>query len=250
MSDLFYVSKVRREADSKGNVIFNFLLTDLEGRYSLKSGSSLCAYMSLDRAKNDWSLGRYYDDCNGDLTGLSGKYFMLSMSVLESENEITDVWSLDVVAGFKKELDKNAGKDFFTSLSVYNLLVYFNREVNSDGSISLNYGNGDLCVVSSRNDSGTICGCNIDSNEILTIKNIEKIFEKFYENVDLPPYSEGNKSYYSIQYNPIAIIRKDHYLKVSYRMTTEDDHDYWRVSNVLCLGDALSVEQTEYLKSL
>ena len=98
----------------------------------------------------------------------------------------------------------------------------------------------------------SVCCLHDTSNEYLNLFNIDQVFEKFYKDVPLPPYTPsegGEKSYYTINMMELGIVKMDNHVKVSYKMTTSGDYDKWIAKSVLKIGDPLSNDHIQFLSN-
>lgn len=196
-------------------------------------------------------LYQLYSENNKSLDFLVGKYISISVSKNDYGYEFSSIGSFDVLKDFKDQLDKSGGKAFATRLPIYDFLVGIKRPIESDGSIKIVSDFGDMRV--SNFSSVSICYKFDPGDEKLNVGNIEKIFKKFYEGVDLPVYTltgdgDGQKSYYKFSWQDAAIVRMDNHVKVSHKMTTSGDYDKWIAKTMLKIGDELPDDHVKFLK--
>ena len=196
-------------------------------------------------------LYQLYSENNKSLDFLVGKYISISKSKNEYGYEFGSIGSFDVLKDFKDQLDNSAGNVFSTNLPIYDFLVSIKRPIESDGSIKIVSDFGDMRV--SKFSSVSVCYKFDPGDEKLNFGNIEKIFKKFYEGVDLPVYTltgdgDGQKSYYKISWQDAAIVRMDNHVRVSYKMTTSGDYNSWIAKTVQKIGDELPDDQVKFLK--
>ena len=197
--------------------------------------------------KYDKLYQRYLEHEN--ISFLEGKYISVSISQSEYGYQFSSISSFDVLADFKKEVDSSKGKAFSTKLPVYDFLASMKRDIEDDGSIKIKSEFGDMRV--SKVDGVNICYQFDSGNENLNLNNIDKIFKRFYEGVDLPAYSPsegGSKSYYKVSMSDTAIVKMDNHVKISYKMTTSGDYDKWLAKVVLKIGDQLPDDHIRFLK--
>lgn len=180
---------------------------------------------------------------------LEGKYISVSISQSQYGYQFSSISSFDVLADFKKEVDSSKGSAFSTKLPIYDFLASMQREIEDDGSIKIKSEFGDMRV--SKVDGVNICYQFDSGNEKLNLNNINTIFKRFYEGVDLPAYSPsegGSKSYYKVSISDAAIVKMNNHVKVSYKMTTSGDYDKWLASVVLKIGGELPDDHSLFLK--
>lgn len=200
----------------------------------------------LDR-KYDKLYQRYLE--HKSISFLEGKYISVSISQSEYGYQFSSISSFDVLADFKKEVDSSEGGVFYTSLPIYDFLVSMKRDIEDDGSIKIKSEFSDMRV-----SKEGVCYQFDSSHNKLNLNNINMIFKQFYENVDLPVYSQtgdgdGEKSYYKISMADTAIVRMDNHVKVSYKMTTSGDYNKWIAKKVLKIGEQLPDDHIQFLKS-
>lgn len=178
---------------------------------------------------------------------LEGKYISVSINQSQYGYQFSSISSFDALEDFKKEVNLSRGKSFSTRLPIYDFLLSLGREVEEDGSIKIKSDFGDMRV-----SKFNVCYTYDSDIRKLNVGNIEKIFKKFYEGVDLPVYTltgdgGGQKSYYKISWQDTAIVRMDNHVHVSYKITTSDDYNEWIAEKVLTIGDDLPDEYVNFL---
>lgn len=211
--------------------------------------SKLIPFRVVDQ--NNSKLYKLYLKNNESLDFLVGKYICTSISKNQYGYEFDSILSFDVLKDFKDQLDKSAGEVFSTKLPIYSFLLRNNRPIESDGSIKIVSNFGDMRI--SKYKSLSVCYPFMSGDEVLHFGNIEKIYKKFYEGVDLPVYTltgdgDGHKSYYRISWEDAAIVRMDNHVRVSYKMTTSGDYDRWVANKILKIGDELPEDYVKFLK--
>lgn len=221
--------------------------------YKLQFNNSFWATKLLPSRKYDHDeLYKRYKKNNDSLEFLVGKYIHISLEKTEYGFEFNRIYSFDVINDFNKELEYSKGKAFSTDLPIYDFLLCLKRTVEPDGSIKLSTNFGDMRI--SKMNGLNVCYQHDRSNEYLNIFNVKLIFDKYYKDVPLPPYStgkdKGDNSYYKISMKDVAIVKMNNHVKVSYKMTTSGDYDKWLAEVVMKIGDKLTSEQTEYLSKL
>lgn len=191
-------------------------------------------------------LYQLYTEANNSLDFLIEKYVSVLLSKNDYGIELIRIDSFDALTDFKNELDLSKGKSFASKLPIYDFLVSTGRNIEHDNSIKLISNFGDMRV--SKVNGVDICYPFCSDKKYLTLKNINLIFDHFFNDVELPNKSYGGRnSYYKIDYSHAAIVQMDNHVKVSYRMTTSGDYDRWDTNIVLKLGDALSEKCIEFL---
>jgi hypothetical protein len=221
--------------------------------FKLQLNKSIWATKLFPLRESDRNYDKLYQRYleHGNISFLEGKYISVSISQSEYGYQFSSISSFDVLVDFKKEVDSSKGKAFSTKLPIYDFLASMKRDIEDDGSIKIKSEFGDMRV--SKVNGVNICYQFDSGNEKLNVGNIEKIFKKFYEGVDLPVYTltgdgDGQKSYYKISWQDAAIVRMDNHVRVSYKMTTSGDYDKWIAKTVLKIGDVLPDDHVKFLK--
>lgn len=225
--------------------------------YKLQLNHSFWATKLVPFRKSDMAndesyckLYRLYIKNNESLDSLVGKYVLVYLNKTKYGMEFDSLDSVDVLQDFKDDLDHAKGEAFSTILPMFDFLSNMQRVIEPDGSIKLSTDFGDIRI--SKVDGVNVC-CQYDtSNSYLNLKNINKIFDRFYKEVTLPPYNSesDHKSYYKISLSEVGIVRMDHRVKVSYKMTTSGDFNRWDSTLTQKIGTKLPEEQVHFLNSI
>ncbi|TLS81270.1 hypothetical protein FD722_15645 [Photobacterium damselae subsp. damselae] len=218
--------------------------------FKLQLNNSILATKLFPLKKLDRKYDKLYQMYieHDSLSFIEGKYISVSINQSQYGYQFSSISSFDALEDFKKEVESSRGKAFSTRLPIYDFLLSLGREVEDDGSIKIKSDFGDMRV--SKCNSVSVCYTFNSDTKKLNVGNIERIFNKFYEGVDLPVYSltgDGQKSYYKISWQDVAIVRMDNHVKVSYKMTTSGDYDKWNAKKVLTIGDDLPDEYVDFL---
>lgn len=222
--------------------------------FKLQLNNSIWATKLFPLRKYDREYDKLYLLYNkkGTLDFLVGKFISVYIGKGQYGYQFGQIDSFDVLGDFKNEIDSSKGRAFSTKLPIFEFLSkIMHRDIEQDGSIKLSTDFGDMRI--SIVNGVNVCYQHDRSNEYLNIYNIGMIFDKFYKDVPLPPYTtgldQGKNSYYMISMIDVAIVKMNNHVKVSWKMTTSGDYDKWLSSKVIGIGDKLSDEQSEYLQN-
>ena len=208
--------------------------------YKLQLNNSIWATQLLplrEHEKKHSKLYQLYVENNDSLNFLVGKYIATSLNQSEYGVQFSSIYSLDVLQDFKNELESSDGSAFSTKLPIFDFLLSQGRTVEFDGSIKVSAGFGDMRIANMKGVN--ICYKYDESKDHLNLNNIQQVFDKLYKDVSLPSCQGDSDSYYKIDYKEMAIVRMDHHVKVSYKMTTSGDYDKWFTTVILKIGDKL-----------
>ena len=239
MKKIYKVTNTKITTSKNGYTIFN-----LELNYKV------WASMLAPIRKSEQMFNRFYKiyKTEQSLDSLIGKFLTI---LLEYDNygiKIKKIEYFDSLLCFKELLDKSNNKAFTTDIPVYHFLMSQKYHINSDGSITLKKPYNHFNII--KQDGLTVIYPNQPKIDELTFENIKKKYNYFYKDVPLSPYDktedgDGENSYFSM--TNIAIVRMDNYSRVSNKMTTSCDYNYWAKKTILKIGDKLPEEYIEYL---
>lgn len=186
---------------------------------------------------------------NLSLKNLIGKYVSVELGQDNYGMKINTIYSLNIIKDFKKLLDLNLNKAFYIDFEIYDFLKQNDYQLNIDLSITLKkeYQNMRVKKLEGYNCK-ELCYPIINSNDILTIYNIEIIFKKFYEPIKYESENINGEFFHKL--SDLGINKFIHHFKCSTKMTCSDDYDYWSDSLVLRIGDKLTDEQKSYLNMI
>jgi len=218
--------------------------------YKLQLNNSIWATKLIPLSKLERKYNKLYQvyiENNNSLDFLIGKYISISMSQSQYGAEFSSISSFDVLQDFKNELDASEGEAFATHLPIYDFLSNIQRTKEADGSIKITSNFKDMRI--SKINGINVC-CQYDKSfERLNLNNLEQIFNEFYKDIPLPAYAPGaSESYYKLDMNEVAIVKMDHHIKVSTKMTTSGDYDKWIPKVIKKIGNKLQEEQVQFLK--
>lgn len=193
-------------------------------------------------------LYKLYTEKN-NLDFLKDKFISISIYPSQYGYEFSYILSYDALEDFKKQLYTANGSAFSTKLPIYDFLSSMQRNIEQDGSIKIISDLGDIRV--SKIDDVDICYQFDISNEKLNLKNIELIFNRFYKDILPRRTASGDlsDSYYTISMHDVAIVRMDHDVKVSNKMTLSGDYNRWITNVILRIGDKLPEEHIQFLNN-
>lgn len=241
MYNLYKINAVKSKKTRKGDDVFSI---QLDNSVWINNINPEVVWLSsgLDNKSLIKAIHKYWMENNYNLDGLIGKYIFASYSNSDYGLKFDYVKSVDIVGDFKKLLDKSNNRAFFTDLPIYSFLENRQYKKNEDNSISLRNPYHNMRIVN-LNDI-TICYEYTEMKDVLTIKNIELIYNKFYKGI-CPPRKENVDSKYELEY--ISIIQNS--TKYYTTTTSKKDKKPTRTSNViLTIGDKLNDEQLKFLK--
>lgn len=179
------------------------------------------------------------------LDSLKGKYICALFSESDYGLQFDHVESTDMIEDFKDELDNSMGQSFYSELPIYDFLEQAKYKINDDGSINIKSPFTNTRI--KKIDDATLCYSFYDSNNILTLENIEAIFNKFYSH--LKSETGGNNIFkHRIPSSMIGIAKETYDSYVSNKMTRSGDYSRWENEIILRLGDRLSDEQKLFLQ--
>lgn len=254
--NIFFVSKVSKHSTKNGNTVYSFFLdnstwvNNINPTWRRKIGRKWSVSEPL--------LYKFWEEHHNSLMLVKGKYISCYLFKDNYGAKLSNILSLDLISDFKEEIDLSDGESFKTKLPIYDFLLLKNRDINSDKSISLKSNYNSIRVIRWRMGAWCYNKGNKDVlpyldtwvADILTVKNIDKIFEKFYKDIPLKGrYARTVEIHYSYNKED-GIYINEHRIKVSMKMTTSGDYDKWFTTPILRYGDALSDEQKEYLESI
>lgn len=229
----YKVTSTKITKSKRGYTVFNFQLNEAIWV------SKLAPIRSSDK-KYD-ALYKLYEENNGSLESLVGKYIVASIHESEYGLQLNYITSYDLIRDFKKLLDNANGKPFSTDMPIYDFLKAANYPLNLDGSIRLKKPYNFYIII--NHNGSSICYQDCDKENTLTLNNMEIIYKQFYD----AKYIETGDVDLDCKYrlSQTAILKHcDKYHK--YKSKTIRSYD----TVVMQIGDDLSTEQIEYLSLL
>ncbi|MGB2739112.1 MAG: HRDC domain-containing protein [Cognaticolwellia sp.] len=181
-----------------------------------------------------------------NLEFIIGKYISISFKQTQYGHEFTSINSFDVLSDFKTELRHARGSAFTSSLPIYDFLINIKRNVEPDGSIKVKSDFPDIRVT--KLYGSDVCYQFNNNKIMLTPNNIIMIFEQFYKDVTLPSKNGDLDSYYRISRTHAAIVKMNHRVKLSYKMTHSGDFVGWEPEVIVKIGEELPDNHAQFLK--
>ncbi len=180
---------------------------------------------------------------NRNLDALKGKYICATLLNSEYGLKLTNVISIDVLNDFENALIIHAGVAFYSDLPIYDFLLNLKYNKNEDNSISLKGKYNKLRVI--KIGSKTFCYPTSELDDIVTLKNINDIFNQFYAPLK---GGHGDEKYYELY--DYKILLHTWRERCSNKMTTSGDYAYWAKETVLEVGNKLTKEHKLFLSTL
>lgn len=233
MSNIYKVTSATVSTTKKGYKIFKLQLNN----------SILASKLapSRKRDKEYDSLYKIYEENNESLEFLVGKYIAISLYESNYGMNFSYITSYNSIDDFKKLLDESQKKAFSTDIPIYDFLKQRKYKINHDNSITLKKPYEYFNILNKH--GVTVCYPNKLKLNVLTIDNIEIIFNNFYKE----KYIETNNLDLDCKYkiSHISIVkncRKFH--KTKGGVVSDSDTD------VLKIGDKLNEDQLIFLSQV
>lgn len=255
MSSFYKITSIKERKTKKEDIVYSILLDDNIWINNINPDliwqSSGKKNMGIIK-----EINKFWIKNNHSLDSLKGKYISAGFSKSDFGLKFDYVSSLDIIKDFKDELDNSNGEVFITSLPIYQFLEKANYQKNNDSSINIKSKFNNMrikyidpdCPYTKR----ILCYPHYNTNDVLTLTNIEAIFNKFYADLkyDAPNVDRDGSWKYSISSLKTEIQKDIRHCRVSYKMTTSGDYDYWESETVLKIGNKLTDEQKKFLQKI
>ena len=186
---------------------------------------------------------------NHSLKSLEGKYIDTTIVDSEYGKKIKYLNSTDIIGDFSELLKKNNGQSFTGEMPIYELLEKANYQLNDDSSITLKIKTEDgfeLRLI--KYYQGFICYKYGDFFDLVTIENIEILYNKFYKDVKYISDDRHGDGSYHYEYRKMDIVKVTNHYRES-RKDHKPDRRYDSYDSILSLGQFLTDEHKIFLSN-